>query len=251
VNHGSRFDGPTRNLRIETLEDRRMLALDFDLLADLNPTPSGLGSKPRDYIQVGSYSFFTAGTETQGRALWKTDGTEAGTVLAKQFYSGPDSESTASLEEMTNVNGTLYFVAYQNGRQLWKCDGTTEGTVTIDWVNPGNDISPSGLTSVNGVLYFSADDGVHGRELWRTDGTAAGTRLVRDIYVGAEGGQPASLVDVQGTLYFWAQGSFERSELWKSDGTAAGTVRVKDLGYVYSVGVITNATAVGDRLFFT
>jgi ELWxxDGT repeat protein len=240
-----------RALRVEALEDRRMLALDFDLLADINPTPSGLGSKPRDYVQVGSYSFFTAGTETQGRALWKTDGTEAGTVLVKQFYSGPDSESTASLEEMTNVNGTLYFVAYQNGRQLWKSDGTAEGTVTIDWINPGNDISPSGLTSVNGVLYFSADDGVHGRELWRTDGTAAGTRLVKDIYAGAPDGMPASLVNVQGTLYFWAQSSFERSELWRSDGTAAGTVRVRDLGSVNSVGIITNATAVGDRLFFT
>jgi hypothetical protein len=49
-------------LRVETLEDRRMLALDFDVVADLNPTPSGLGSKPREI------------TRSLRRALRRKDG---------------------------------------------------------------------------------------------------------------------------------------------------------------------------------
>ncbi|HYH67850.1 MAG TPA: hypothetical protein VD866_24345, partial [Urbifossiella sp.] len=35
--------------------------------------------------------------------------------------------------------------------------------------------SPSAGVSVNGTLFFTADDGVRGRELWKSDGTAAGT----------------------------------------------------------------------------
>src|SRR5262245_22038625 len=45
---------------------------------------------------------------------------------------------------------------------------------------PGSDSSnPSGLTNVNGTLYFSTVDG-----LYKSDGTAAGTVLVKDDITG-------------------------------------------------------------------
>ena len=62
------------------------------------------------------------------------------------------------------------------------------------------------LTNVNGVLFFSADDGVHGAELWKSDGTPEGTVLVKDINPGSNGSSPDALANVNGTLYFKATG---------------------------------------------
>src|SRR5262245_58177845 len=43
---------------------------------------------------------------------------------------------------------------------------------------------PGNLITLNGIAYFSADDGANGSELWRSDGTGAGTWLVKDIRPG-------------------------------------------------------------------
>ena len=60
-------------------------------------------------------------------------------------------------------------------------------------INPGAGWSNlSGITAVNRIIYFTADDGTHGAELWRSDGTARGTRMVKDINPGAGSGAPTS-----------------------------------------------------------
>ena len=40
------------------------------------------------------------------------------------------------------------------------------------------------LQSLNGELFFSADDGSHGYELWKSNGTEEGTFMVKDIRDG-------------------------------------------------------------------
>jgi len=142
---------------------------------DVNPDP-GIGSKsPMDLTEVNGTLFFSGGDSSSGGwELWKSDGTEAGTVQVKDINPGPDGSEPYGL---TNVNGTLFFSAYDgsSGHELWKSDGTEAGTVQVKDVNPGTgSSSPYYMTNVNGTLFFSADDGSSGRELWRSDGTAAG-----------------------------------------------------------------------------
>ena len=67
---------------------------------------------------VGNTLYFTADNGTNGRELWKSDGTASGTVLVKDINSGSNSGSPYHL---TAIGTTLYFrasdVAY--GTELW------------------------------------------------------------------------------------------------------------------------------------
>ena len=155
-----------------------------------------------------------------GGELWKSDGTEAGTVMVKDINPNGD----ANPRELVNINGILYFDADDgvHGRELWRSDGTEAGTVMV------KDINPYDLVNINGVFCFNANDGVHGAELWRSDGTEAGTVMVKDINPNGHG-YPANLVNINGVLYFNADDGVHGYELWRSDGTEAGTVMVKDI----------------------
>ncbi|MBW4614810.1 MAG: DUF4347 domain-containing protein [Desmonostoc vinosum HA7617-LM4] len=160
------------------------------------------------------------------RGLWKSDGTESGTVLIK--------EDISVFFEWTNINSTFYFGSIDGkyGYELWKSDGTENGTKLVKDINPGSDGSnPSWLININDTLYFSANDGKNGVGLWKSDGTTAGTVLVKDINPGFDSftGNPSRLTNVNGTLYFTVDDGINGTELWKSDGTTAGTVLVKNI----------------------
>jgi ELWxxDGT repeat protein len=62
--------------------------------------------------------------------LWRSDGTEAGTVLVKEIHA---RVFYASLDWLVNVNGTLFFTADHGSRggELWKSVGTEAGSVLI------------------------------------------------------------------------------------------------------------------------
>lgn len=209
----------------------------FKQLKDINPGTAG--SSYFNFTNINGVLYFRPNDGVHGDELWKTDGTEAGTVLVKDINPG----STGSdLQELINVNGILYFQANDgvHGSELWKSDGTVAGTVMIKDIYPNTiGSNPSSLFTANGVVYFQANDGVHGSELWKTDGTEAGTILLKDIYPGVIPGgysagipynsTPSNFTDINGTVYFSASGGFESHQVWKTDGTVAGTVLVKDI----------------------
>jgi ELWxxDGT repeat protein len=201
-------------------------------------------SNPTAVTNVNGTLFFTAEDGTNGRELWRSDGTAAGTVLVKDFNPG---STTSYAKYLTNVNGTLFFNANDgtHGPELWKSDGTAAGTVLVKDIYPASTGTwPAWLTNVNGSLFFTTNDVTHGPELWKSDGTVAGTVLVKDVVAGSSSSDPRYLTNVNGTLFFAADDGAGFRKLWQSDGSAPGTVLVTNLAPNW----LTNANGM---LFFS
>ena len=157
------------------------------------------------------------GDGASGFELWKSDGTEAGTVLVKDIQ--PRVGSSAP-ESFFSFGGTLFFSADdgEHGQELWKSDGTEAGTVLVKDLAPGPaGSSPTGIVNADGTVFFMADG-----SLWRSDGTEGGTVLVDGPFLFS-----TSLQSIGATV-FWAQHQGGFVSLMKSDGPAQGTEVVAD-----------------------
>lgn len=200
---------------------------------------------------VGGTLYFVANDGASGNALWKTDGTAAGTNLVRTF-------NTWTPRNLYNGNGTLFFGAGHDdsGFELWKSDGTEAGTAMVKDIAPGNSLwhsDPPGFANIGDTIYFIANDGLTGPELWKSDGTAEGTMLVKDIRTDGLALLSRFIV-VGNTLYFYANDGVHGSELWKSDGTETGTAMVKDIrpgSSTSNSGAFANPVNVGGILYFS
>lgn len=236
---------------------------------DINPGSAG-GFPDTFYAKaltvVGNTLYFAANDGTSGYELWKSDGTDAGTVRVKNINPGAGLGSSPGY--LTAVGSTLYFTANDgtSGYELWRSNGTEVGTVLVRDVDPGAiDSAPSSLIAIGTTVYFSACTTATGCELWKSDGTTDGTVLLLDITPGgnmdgAYHGFPQLLTAVGGTLYFTANNVPQTgnlivangTQLWKSDGTPTGTVMLKDLAPPAAGGgsYPSNLAAVGSTLYF-
>lgn len=153
------------------------------------------------YHADGSIYFFAY--NGMRHSLWKTDGTNSGTVLVytlpnkaysvldKSYYAIEDS-SIAFVGEVTSL-----------GYQIIVKDLSTGYGASL--VDPNNKLwsNPEALSIYNGRLYFTAvtNDG-RGREPWVSDGTFAGTHLIGDIYDGAFGSNINSFISYKDLVLF-------------------------------------------------
>ena len=241
---------------------------------DITPSSGGLGNDATDDNYLGSTNldswtmfngemYFSAngndGSSSVGRELFKTDGTQAGTVLVKDLTNDvADSDAMHDGYVMPTIyNGELYFSGHTvPPQQLWKTDGTTAGTViAVDTVlNPG-DYTQSAAVESNGklILDFFADE--TGHEFYVTDGTNAGTSLLADINAG-DGSSPCWSACTYTALFdnhvFFVAYDGTTNAVWESDGTPAGTSQVTTFAFDGAIGTRDDASLVvaGDSLFF-
>jgi ELWxxDGT repeat protein len=214
--------------------------------------PSSSGSLTQwKLMNVGGTLYFTVPIDVYDHELWKSDGTEAGTVriaptVRLNSRSPGQSLGVDNSSFITEVGGVLYFSGVEAGNdlELWRSDGTTTGTYRVKDIRPGSASSmPNNFVNVNNALYFSANDGASNFELWRSDGTEAGTVRVKDAAPGSAVSYPHNLTNVSGTLYYSTRDFFSTSfGLWKSYGTEAGTELVR--GFHRSPKYLTNINGV-------
>ena len=151
---------------------------DAYLVKDINSTGD---SAPAEISEVGTTAFFSA-MGAGGRELWKSNGTDVGTMRVKNIRAGAKSSNPSGL---TAVGSRLFFAATDssNDRELWVSDGTSLGTTRVKDISTTGSSNPTELAQVGGILFFAAT-GAGGRELYRSDGTSAGTSRVKDLRSG-------------------------------------------------------------------
>jgi ELWxxDGT repeat protein len=137
------------------------------MVKDINSTSQASGyATPYGLTSINGMLLFGAYDGIHGTALWKSDGTEAGTVMLKDINP----------LDLTNAGGMLFFRGYDEtlgteedneaqGIGLWKSDGTEAGTVLIKHMELSCN-EPVFLIDANSTLFFSVADEFNGLELW-------------------------------------------------------------------------------------
>jgi ELWxxDGT repeat protein len=204
----------------------------------------------------GALVFSAVSDETQQPRLWRSDGTDTGTVpflnsvnffpaRTKMFFVQCDAGAPPCdlmvMDGFTNpvrvtgmpsnfvplgVTDDLFFFQNDADRTVWRTDGSAAGTFQI---NSG--MLPFGAivleqAAVGNLLFVAIE-----HDLWVSDGTSAGTRKIATFATRA----PGSSVFVTPTfraagnlLYFIAGDGAAGFALWRSDGTSAGTSMLRD-----------------------
>ena len=120
--------------------------------------PMTTNSAMKNFFAFNGNLYFQNGS-SQSDAWWKSDGSDGGTVAVSPVRLG-----YPSLDRFVPVvsDGKIYL---SGDGELWISDGTTAGTKEFYNINQSFSSSPSGLTDVNGLLYFAANDG-YGNAIW-------------------------------------------------------------------------------------
>ncbi|MFN0035648.1 MAG: T9SS type A sorting domain-containing protein [Saprospiraceae bacterium] len=198
------------------------------LVKDGNP---GLSSTfPIELTKADNIVYYRGGY--QGRQLWRSDGTEAGTFMVFQIMLTNQNIQSNSLK---TLGDKAYFLLQKTSgeTELWVSDGSVVGTAkAADVPSSVSDVERFEAFFLHGKYIYLAQDQQNLNSEWvASDGTPAGTEILLDFPANAGyhaeyyGTRAKSILD--GSFFFFYCNADNDSELWKSDGTAAGTQKVK------------------------
>jgi ELWxxDGT repeat protein len=221
-------------------------------------------------ITPGSSSFPSDLTAHDGRLYFAAEQNGGATNADGELYYydvATDEIKLPSLEEV-NPSGTgslparlivydgkLHFEADSGdgeGRELYVYepadpDGDAEVYERITSIRSGSDAQIGNVTVFDGMLYFTAYDGVD-RAIYRYDGSTV-TELT-DIVDGHTPYYPSSLEVYDDHLYFSADDGTHGSELWRYGGSSPEAELVWDIQSGSDGGSPSDLAAIGTKLYF-
>jgi ELWxxDGT repeat protein len=199
-------------------------------------------------INFNGKLFFYAEDGVHGRELWKTDGTEDGTMMVKDINPGTNSSALMSVG-LNIMDGMLFFICDDgtHGPELWRSDGTTAGTkIVADFVPGSFGSSAVYFTKLNGKLIMVADAPSTGNELWVTSISSIlpiALSEFKGLLSGNDGLLSWTTSSEQNTSHFEIERSTDRKNFTKAGTvTAAGNSSVEKQ-YAYTDRNITSLGA--------
>ena len=203
----------------------------ISFLKELNSVEES--SSPENFTEINSITFFSIKT-LDGYNIWKTDGTEAGTVVVST--QAIDIENIDKFDygipNFHVLNNELYYyvqkpksVDYYQPLQLWKTDGTNLTLVL-------NDITRTPLYYFNNHIYYLNFYGLFKIE----NGTSLKIKNFPYPSLYYSGERPVLLNNqlIFSLIENIEPNHQEKLQIWKSDGTELGTTPIKTIDKLYA-----------------
>jgi len=160
--------------------------------------------------------YFLAKTSIGSCEIYRSDGTEAGTIKITEDL-GLHCSGTRFMEVLDD-----YRIVIANLGDMYVLN---TDTLTVEIAISDSSILQFGVVDTNSdLIYFLKESDSTGAEPWVSDGTSIGTHLLKDIEPGVGHSKPSDFVLANGDVYFIAENDDEGRELWKTDGTESGTI---------------------------
>ena len=236
-----RFYGKVMSRRVLSFLQLTFILMAVGISVEGQPVfVKNISANSRNFTKSNQYVFYTSND-----SLFRTDGTNAGTIFLKRGFSG--------FSNLTEFKNFLYFFtgkdagSGQGFSQLWRSDGTSAGTIRL--LNSA-EYDLKMISLAGDYLYFTASEMSTGRELYRTNGTPTGTILVKDINPGAADAAIDTAVFIGNNVLFGATTQASGRELWRSNGTSAGTTMIKDINPGTGSGFVDSKVIQDNNLLY-
>lgn len=184
------------------------------LLKDINSKPGTLVKDRSSYIQTcykcGAFVYFIA-EDIYGAELWRTDGTESGTIRLSDI--GPGSENGVFPNDgLTCLNNKLFFRARTGA--LYTSNGSANGTVAV----VGHSMTSAPKT-FNQQLFY-----IDGRKAWLATPDLSGKTMFTDFNLIQGFSGIAEIAFTSNKIFFMVMVATTPEsvtfEVWVSDGSS-------------------------------